>query len=126
MKSLVKFLNERLDEDERTATLAFAAARSGTWDTNGILGELYASHDDPDTGHLIAQAQKGEADVLEHAARHDPARVLRQVAGLRIVMREHLEEGCSVCLDDVQGCPTLRALALAYFDHPGHDKAWRP
>lgn len=62
----------------------------------------------------------------EHIVRHDPARVLREVEAKRIIMREHDEEPCSVCLDDPEGCPTYRALALPYFGSAGYNESWRP
>ena len=70
---------------------------------------------------------------MEHIARHDPARVLREVAAKRRILRVHAPspeswsgKACTGCgrsapcddwlVEDVDDCPTLRALVVA-----GHD-----
>jgi hypothetical protein len=105
---LIAFLNARLDEDE-------AAAKA--WLPFG----------NPDA------AQR------EHVARRDPARVLRQVKGGRLILAEHGRQwdgghrGCGRCdwdhyvLDDVpQACQTVRALGVAWSDHPDYRAEWAP
>lgn len=87
--SLVAFLLAQYDADEHLARAAQKAAFSPNWDADGIRGDLYASSDDPQSGHVIAQADKGEADVLDHAARHDPASVLADIAAKRQIVALH-------------------------------------
>ncbi len=79
-----------------------------------------------------------------HIARHDPARVLREVAAKRRIMELHQEglsndfpmgvepaEGdilCMTCddraLKQYYPCPTLRLLALPYADHADYRADW--
>ncbi|TDD97651.1 DUF6221 family protein [Actinomadura rubrisoli] len=145
MDDLVRFLNERLDEDAALAQRALAAAHSGAWRTDGILGDLYASYDDPQSGHVIATADKNEADVLDHAARHDPDHVLADVEAKRRIFAEHPMEGgavlggseplrwryCATChvREEIIGewpCTTMRLLTLPYADHRDYRDEWRP
>lgn len=56
-----------------------------------------------------------------------PARVLAQVAAVRRVVEEHQEKApgvCSVCSRHDYPCPTLRALASTYADHPDYQQEW--
>ena len=90
-----------------------------------------------------------DAAARAHIARHDPARVLRQVDAQRRIVDEHTpEQGvpyeggdendpstwvpcCSNCQVGVvhEGdwpCLHLRLLALPYDTHPDYDERWRP
>jgi hypothetical protein len=121
--SIVEFLEARLTEDE-----AAAQAADGTrWDQLDRM-QPYVIHDVDaykpglgNPGRIIAAESPGTRD---HIVRHDPARVLREVEAKRAILHEHLEvECCATCLDDVNGCPTFRALASAYPDCP---EEWKP
>ena len=109
------FLRARVDEDE---TVAMATVEPRTWH--------------PDLGHggLHAVDQ-------EHIARHDPARVLREVEANRALLASFEEAGQ---LDD-DDTPQERALAMAvaevmrmlildrvrvYSDHPDYRPEWGP
>jgi hypothetical protein len=74
-----------------------------------------------------------------HIARHDPARVLAQCAAIRRAMAEHPEDDDGYCTDNqdigvgwrlehgcgwLYPCPTVRALASIWADHPDFDPAW--
>jgi hypothetical protein len=86
-----------------------------------------------------------------HIARHDPARVLREVAAKRATLAEHEprvpreSDGqwhgqppdrlrCRVCAATAHGqwtrfiapCWTLLQVASVYSDHPDYDPAWSP
>lgn len=80
---LVQFLRDRLYEDERQANAAttFAAA-SWSIETSGIV--TTGPDDDVYTN---------DREVAAHIARHDPARVLREVEAGRRVLRAH-EKWC--------------------------------
>lgn len=73
----------------------------------------------------------------------DPTRVLRECEAKRLTVelhqphdpREDILEGCKVCCSGRDGyrdeweidpwpCPTIRALALPFADHPDFDEAW--
>jgi hypothetical protein len=77
-----------------------------------------------------------DAAAREHIARHDPARVLREVAAKRAILAGHStvtgwnwpdQSDGSVQMDYVEALRrTLRHLAAVYSDHPDYDEAWRP
>jgi hypothetical protein len=95
----------------------------GSWghDANGI------SIEDGDKAHIV---------------RHDPARVLAECAAKRAIMAEHglydhsTKDYCETCVDWWKSelgegpppvawpCPTLRAVAAVYKDHPDYQQAW--
>ncbi|TLF96833.1 hypothetical protein FEK35_27475 [Nocardia cyriacigeorgica] len=81
------------------------------------------------------RVQRGVAMTSdEHFARHDPARVLRQVAAMRAILADHADdEGyCSRCWDGdsyapasrMFPCPTIRSLAFVWSDHPEFHQTW--
>jgi hypothetical protein len=134
MNDIVAFLRARLDEDE-------AAAKKATgehWEFDGAT-VIY--------GHALEQVvDYVYDDNQEHIARHDPARVLREVEAKRRIVDEHPVDtpwrpefgSCETCADEELGgddgdsrfkksfpCPTIRLLALPYSDHPDYDPAWK-
>lgn len=127
--TLVEFLAARLDDDEAVAQ------RAARWNEG-----------------CRDWATDGEPD-WEHIARHDPARVLREVEAKRRIVAMH--EGEHECRDIRTGvyppdahlmgetpgepwmhyatdyfegepCATLRVLALPYVDCEGFKDEWRP
>jgi hypothetical protein len=126
MDDLVTFLRACLDEDERVALEAAAQ-------TGGNV-EIVAKNLD-----IIFEC------LGRHWARHDPARVLAEVAAKRAIVDLHSpsEGDCRTCAHltddedpdgnwytDVLGepwpCPTLRHLAAVYADQPGYRPEWAP
>lgn len=107
MTDLIAKLRAALDDDERIARAARAK-----YFTSKVLGQFSAIGD------------------MRHAIRHDPARVLRQVAAMRKVLDLHQpfiadeDEPDPICQTCTEGshlydisaypCPTLLALAEAY------------
>lgn len=131
--SLIEFLNARLDEDERIARTA-GENEYARWaydpddiDTNGEVvapdavdvqhgreGRIYRYH------HTITTDSEGltpavEAHQAHHIARHDPARVLREVAA----KRAHLKWASTYGYTDLLGY-----LAYPYSDHPDYRQEW--
>jgi len=126
------FLAARLDEDEAAAR----EASEGPWSSVGY---------DADSWSLVAQLEGGRevisrsgSDDAAHIARHDPARVLREVAAKRAII-ELADEASgwdmSVDLDrrvgarDIMEEPyvgdlILRQMAQAYNDHPDYNPEW--
>ncbi|WP_030917351.1 DUF6221 family protein [Streptomyces sp. NRRL B-24720] len=122
---LVQFLRDRLDEDELTAKAA-----------------------DPGLGNLLSQVEYLDDEVQadeRHIARHDPARVLREVDAKRGMIEIHtvvggfededmtdLGLGCSECgysaeySDQGGWCDTVRLLAVPYADHADYQQEWTP
>jgi hypothetical protein len=136
MTDLVTFLHARLDKDEE---IAFAAGHgiggllNLHWDALGA-GVWARERETPSDPPVVAADRLEGMPGFETArvrARHiadwDPDRVMGEVQAKRAIIRWHTEdECCSVCLDDVQGCPLFRTLALPYADHPDYQDAWRP
>lgn len=128
MDDLVEWLCAQLDEDER---IARAAAEE--------LGADWFYED----GYVRARREldlvaTGTQDFLEeergeHIARHDPARVLREVEATRRLVALHARAYHQCVTEDgptqwhaADPCTTLRLLALPYAARPGYQDSWRP
>jgi hypothetical protein len=137
----VTWLRAQLDEDERLAQEA-ADGDGGTW----YMGERWNVFRDEDV------APEGCGDVhrlvvygnvrsqSEHIARHDPARVLAEVAAKRAILDLHdpndttgKRRWCVGCIEpDLPGlmvrmpCQHARLLAAPYADRPGYRNEWAP
>ncbi|MFI7234448.1 DUF6221 family protein [Streptomyces cyaneofuscatus] len=122
MDDLVTFLRDRLAEDEQTAR----AAHAPNWSTDGRTGLHYGVED----GWMTDALTTADAD---HIARHDPARVLREVDAKRRILDSYLPDAAnadeqineewrtgSALADDL-----LCLLALPYTDHPDYRDDWR-
>ncbi|WP_173261029.1 DUF6221 family protein [Streptomyces pacificus] len=141
MNDLVQFLREQYDEEAD-------AARQACWDDDAS-GRWTAHHreeydgrwviiDGMDEGVTEVRPQAADdGPVARHIARHDPARVLREVEAKRRILREHRQdslpdgidlEECYTCggVNERWPCPTLRLLALPYADHPNYRQKWKP
>jgi hypothetical protein len=141
--SIVEFLLARLQEDDDTAR----AATAGPWhDDGGCVSN--ADYQITDYG-AYTQAN-GEPEEWEerqqradsaHIARHDPARVLREVAAKRRIMERHSLSGATkftaYCAGghydsdgfpevELEDCPELRDLAAIYSAHPSYREEWKP
>lgn len=113
MSGLADFITARLDEDE-------AAARESHHEGQRWITEEEGVYRWPDDELVHSADRKADA---RHIARHDPARVLREVTAKRAMVQH--------CLDaiDAQGdyhddgseyvaTQILAALASAWSDHP--------
>ncbi len=138
MSDLVEFLRARLDEDEQTATTAAAATFSEcpTW-TSKDDGTGRQTH-----GYVMADhtaiCGHDDDDVLlpiaDHIARHDPARVLREVEAKRHVLHlydtaRHHEANAVNALPVFETTvralrSIVQALAAVYSDHPDYQQEW--
>lgn len=133
---LIAFITTRLDEDERTAR---AVTGSGSWSAyleGGDDGWAIETVPGGDPAAII-----GDKAMTDHIARHDPARVLRELEAKRRVLRlytnalsalEHRsgfasqrnviqDETCVEILGEA-----LRAIATAWVTHPDHRQEWLP
>jgi hypothetical protein len=128
---IVAFLTARLDEDEQVAQAVEdnSAPFDGQWKNDG--GLALRTYNDWVLAYL-PDARPFRPGVLDHIARHDPARVLADVAAKRAILARHSTGAgslrthgwyCEVCDD---GCAELPALAAVYADHPDYDESWRP
>lgn len=146
MDDLVTFLRARLDEDAEAAlSAALGRSKYAAWraeETDVYTQEVILSghaHRVADTGPTHPRADDYEEDAARaaHIARHDPARVLREVEAKRRIV-----DLCAPPLVDVTdlhstgrefiqgkgapwGEPVLRLLALPYADHPDYQNDWR-
>lgn len=157
---LVRFLRERLADDERIARAASGGTvvgAPGDWRPSpaGDEWEAYRSEDGDEellvalrpglprpvdlTGGLWGAVVSSVPDhedawspmpQFEHAARHDPARVLAEVAAKREVVRlaerahdyhETFMNGFAAALEDA-----LRLFALPYAGHREYRPEWAP
>jgi hypothetical protein len=132
MVTLVEFLRARLDEDARLAS----AATTGPWrwvDPGRRKVRLALVGQDETVVLLIAQSDAHPSvHDAEHITRHDPARVLADVAAKRAILEWHAEGHYCTDLGNLESwylpespCPTLRALVTADADHPDYDPAWQ-
>lgn len=131
---LVAFLRAQFDDEERVARYA---GGTGGW-------ELGACIDAAEPGTTEWQVCEGRYPVAHvrgntragHVARHDPARVLRDVEAKRAILNEHRpgrsfrDDGKPVCAQCRKSrtypCTTVRLLALPYAEQPGYREEWKP
>lgn len=155
---IAEFLTARLGEDEAAAKAAPGCrwqshteadiAGASVYDEQWVL--LYPERYDHDnalsdkpgaTGPMYIQRARDE--LVVHIARHDPARVLREVEAKRArlaLMTEAVAEMDKLLADDTaskidQAMAVGRARAATvavkhdaavYSDHPDYDEKWRP
>lgn len=131
MTDLIEFLRSRLDEDEQVAQAVHAPADpshvrvgSNEW---RYLPSDYEVEDVDGWDVAAVRATFGPAAGI-HIARHDPARVLREVEAKRRIVDEC--ERTVLPLHRVgpyaygQAMAILRALAAVHRDHPDYDNSW--
>lgn len=164
---LVTFLRARLDEDEATAMAckfsrwkyAYGVLSGDAGPTAPIPWSMVNADGVQRHGEMEGRTWSDfakritihdpEGAGLTHAARHDPARVLAEVAAKRRILDIHapIAGACTTCCaeaimdvhwdgeeetvvwtrhDMAAPCPTLRALGLLYADRPNYREEWRP
>lgn len=139
MEDFVRWLGAQFDEDERIAR----GADPGPWksDSLGRHDQAAIKLGAPTSTSLIQFDGSRAAANGVHVARHDPARVLREIDAKRRVVAEcaYWNEKLSQeaadppkfpypCLGEILDAvnPILRALASAYADRPGYREDWAP
>ncbi|QCX81079.1 hypothetical protein C9F11_37480 [Streptomyces sp. YIM 121038] len=132
MDDLVQWLRAQLDEDERIARAARGVefCKDGRWVTRGPFEEgLGGIHSEAGEA-ILGEEENVPFAVADHASRHDPARVLREIGAKRDLLRvakaarDYHETFTSGFASALEG--TLRLFALAYADRPGYREEWRP
>lgn len=130
--TLAAFLAARLDDDEEAALDAAGWTKAGTERAPGRWSRFGIASVKDDEGRTVIYSDAGQVDpsVADHAARHDPARVLADVAAKRAVLDsvDVLVRG-EVAPDiarEVGLTDILRHLAAVYSDAPDYDERWRP
>jgi hypothetical protein len=157
MTDIVEFIRARLDEDEqvaREASLANPGSAARHWAAvevdeqsgqTGLWGKVWGVIPERVRGVVLARTIDVVPKVSTHIARHDPARVLRDVEAKRALLAEHSPRMVLVMNGDGSGghaphcgrcspsdpnhrqrhpCTSLRLLALPYSDHPDYRQEW--
>ncbi|HUR74434.1 MAG TPA: DUF6221 family protein [Sporichthya sp.] len=137
MDDLIAFLKARLDEDEHVARAVAWTDRAACWRVapTGVVSGLGIVVE-RDVYMITGQRH----DKLEHIARHDPARVLREVEAKRRIVESYVTAQAKV--DRLVGedetvvagrawregalLEVLRTLALPYDDHDDYREEWKP
>ncbi|NUS76695.1 MAG: hypothetical protein HOV70_10910 [Streptomyces sp.] len=130
MDDLVQFLRDRLAEDKQSAEQA-AAEYGADWRYDGDHGYVVARRE----SDMVATGSQDYLDPFhgDHIARHDPARVLREVEAKRRtvdllapIVADESYQGPDY-YGGVDACEkALFLLALPYADHPDYQETWRP
>lgn len=132
MDDLVTFLRARLDEDEAVAR---DAADYDSWRTDDEGGKVIPSSGIKAGAKTFFIASTWFTEYGEHIARHDPARVLREVEAKRRVVARYEEATTGAAQEDRLSAaswrpvvsilaPVLRDLAEPYADHPDYRSEW--
>lgn len=141
MPDLATWLRDQLDEDERVAR----AATPGQWavfvETYDVVEIRTAASREDRRGPTDQVVTPGDYEAVdrpdaEHIARHDPARILAEVAAKRAIIDFH-DPGpgwgyCAECVDPTDSdlksewpCWHIRVLAVPYAGEPGYLDEWR-
>ena len=135
----IAFGSARLDEDEAAARAA-ADTAAVDWHATGAVTAtgpviLVASGEYDDVE--VATVDLGGDDIAAHIARHDPARVLREVEAGRRTLQRHRTcgSGHGYCDGVIDGdrtrrtwplCDDLADLLYRWADHSDYNPAWKP
>lgn len=124
MTDLVEFLRARLKEDLDWATMAKNQSGSGDWEPE--VGENAPTLARVRIGHdRFFESIGEEGFAVEHIARHDPARVLREVEAKRRIVDDFTHwQPHDPGFDALE--PVVRLLALPYADHEDFREEWKP
>lgn len=116
MTTIEEFIEDRLSEDEAVAR----EADRTRWlpEDKGVTFE-FADIESDYSGRVTADTKAN----MNQIARHDPARVLRQVAALRATVR-HATTHDSATERDALGEDVLGPIAAIWFDHPDYRQEW--
>lgn len=112
--TITEFLTARLDEDEAVAR----AASPGPWSAED---EEVKAVDDITVCDAFALSSPQTRATAEHIARHDPARILAEVASKRAIVEEAGQFGLR---EGVMSFMALCHLATVYADHPDFQAEW--
>ncbi|AOR35873.1 hypothetical protein BFF78_36735 [Streptomyces fodineus] len=132
--ALERFLRARFQEEERVARDAIAGAPGAVWGVMADDIEQVLTSQDGRVTHtpMVQFGAEDPVKLLTHVARHDPARVLRELQAKRALLEEHRRWAGGRCRTCRRGwrprspCTTLRLLALPFAGHAEYDRSWRP
>jgi hypothetical protein len=141
--TLAAFLEARLAEDEAVAWFDPNGGSAPRW----VRGDVIPGADQqvivavgarPSGREWRTSVAIASTDNVQRIIRHDPARVLADVAAKRKILAEHgprvirpvvdiYDDECETCHGSEPGeypCITLKILASIYGEHPDFDPAW--
>ncbi|WTW93642.1 DUF6221 family protein [Streptomycetaceae bacterium NBC_01309] len=129
---LVAFLRARLKDDEDGALLA----APWPWHLNAEADEVIAV-DDIQVAEVFALSNNQLRNTAAHIARHDPQRVLAEVAAKRAMIDAYEKSRGQDTWGDPQLSGwlegkadglliALQVLATAHADHPDYREEWKP
>ena len=131
--TIAEFLTARLDEDQAAAERLAEDQRSWTWlpdpkhpSYRGEIREIFLQACNTEDPQYI------QFEAGEHIARHDPARVLADIAAKRAIVARCGREVRQQELNprrydfDTSERHALRALAAIYSDHTDYSEEWKP
>jgi len=125
-----------MEQTTEVTVAGFLLARIAEDEASALEAQAY-EQSDRDGPRLIHVCDYLGPELADHIARHGPARVLAECEAKRRIVEEHapwLDVGKSTC-PRCRGaanravpapCPTLRALASVYANHPDYRQEWRP
>jgi hypothetical protein len=126
---MITFVRLQLDEDEQKALAIDAKewAEDSSWFKDMLDPLPSQRRERPGWLPMIT------VEDVRHIARHDPARVLREVEAKRKILDDHapVVDGTQSSWKWFEGSESeseriLRLLALPYSDRPGFREEWRP
>ena len=131
--ALAEFLEARLAEDWEAATASITTV-GDTWEASGSVVEIEGDTKGRSVFEWTVCFDEGAPSEAQadHIARHDPARVLREVAAKRRIMEfaEKVDALAETVFQEfsnhpeADGVALLKMLALPYADHPDFDPNW--
>ncbi|MET9051223.1 DUF6221 family protein [Streptomyces bacillaris] len=102
--ALMAFLKARLDEDEHWALTVSLESRPETWEPDHENGAVLTV-----AGKQVATGTRHSINDLEHIARQDPARTLREVEAKRQLLDAALADHHHISGDQYETCPRATA-----------------
>lgn len=144
LAEFLEFLRKRLAEDEDAATRAASAAGDAVWEGSDQSETVNGKR-----GGYIATGpwDSGLYEISTHLARHDPARVLREVEAKRRLIKGYetsvvavrasaeraaqgddsaINEGRYLIVRRDNLAWAVKLAALPYADDPAFKEEWRP
>lgn len=123
---LVTFVRARLDDDEQAAHMAIVKGLDGSYDGErwSVVDRRVRTDDGSREGVAIARTRHEDPGAAEHIARHDPARVLAEVAIWRQAVSTYVraeQDSDAPAVSALLGM--LSAKAAIYSEHPDYAAA---
>lgn len=146
---IVEFLEARIAEDEAVAKAASSSTQGDEWESGNERRDsamIYVRK--PGGFDWVGSAREAvfTAQISNqsnwraqppHIARHDPARILREVAAKRAIIKAYVDADIKahdtynfhedILNGESNGLETaVEALAICWSDHPDFSEGWRP